>query len=146
MYRELIAGYIAHIASAKLQDPCTEAEIANAEEYVGYPFPEELRALLRETNGDCWLLMSAEQIINKVKLNREILAEAFDDIVKFNEKVDRHIFFATNGCGDCYCYRVMPSGEVDTTAIYMWDHETFDHYIVAKDIPDLIRKYYNDEV
>ena len=146
MYRELIAKFIENIDSAKLQEPCSEVEIASAEKYVGFPFPEELKSLLRETNGDCWLLMSAAQIIKNVKLNREILADAFDDIDEFNEKVDCHIFFATNGCGDYYCYRVLPSGEVDITAIYMWEHETFEHHVVAKNISDLICKYYNDEV
>lgn len=146
MYRERIAAFIQNIHSAKLQEPCPEEEIAKAERFVGYPFPEELKALLRETNGERWLFLSAEEIMQNVQLNREILAEAFDDPEEFNEKVDRHIFFATNGCGDYYCYRVLPSGEVDATAIYRWEHETFDRVLVAKDIPDLMRRYYNDEV
>lgn len=146
MYRALIAELIQNHNWAKLQKPCTENEIAAAEKDVGYPFPEELKALLRETNGDHWFLLSAAEISERVRLNREILAEAFDDIEMFLEKVDRHIFFATNGCGDYYGYRVLPDGNVDTTAIYMWEHETFDHKIVAKDIPNLITKYYHNEI
>ena len=43
-------------------------EIAQAEAAVGYPFPEELKALLRETNGDHWLLWSAREIMENAKL------------------------------------------------------------------------------
>lgn len=146
MYRKLIKETIKNHDWAKLQEPCSETEIEDAERYVGYPFPEELKDLLRETNGDRWLLLSADRMIEIVRLNREILSEAFDDADEFAEKVDRHIFFATNGCGDYYCYRVLTDGEVDASAIYIWEHETFEHHIVAKDIPDLICKYYNDEV
>lgn len=146
MYREWIAERIQDHDWAKLQEPCSEREIEKAERYVGYTFPEELKALLRETNGDRWLLLSAKEIIENVERNRSILAECFDDVEVFNEKIDRHIFFATNGCGDYYCYRVLPGGEADTTAIYLWEHETFERHIAAKDIPDLIARYYNGEV
>lgn len=146
MYRELIEGFIKDHRWAKLQAPCPESKIEEAERYVGFAFPEELKNLLRETDGDNWLLMSVDQIMQKVKLNREILADAFDDADEFNEKVDRHIFFGSNGCGDHYCYRVLPNGETDTSAIYIWEHELFEIREVAKDIPDLIAKYYNDEV
>ena len=65
---------------------------------------------------------------------------------EFEAKVNRFLFFATNGCGDYYCYRVLENGKTDTTAIYIWEHELFETREVAKDIPDLIRRYYNDEV
>lgn len=55
-------------------------------------------------------------------------------------------FFATNGCGDYYCYRVSENGEVDTSGIYIWEHEEFETHYVAKDIRDAIIKYYNDEI
>lgn len=146
MYRELIEEQIRHHDWARLQEPCPEEEIERAEALVGYPFPEELKELLRETNGDRWLLMSAEQIIETVRLNREILAECFDNREEFEEKIDRHIFFAANGCGDYYGYRILPDGKVDTTALYIWEHETFEHRIAARDICDLILRYYGDEI
>ena len=146
MYRELIDTLIRDHDWAKLQEPCPEQEITQAETYLGYPFPDELKSLLRETNGDRWFLLSTKDILKNTELNRTILAECFDDSEEFQEKIDRHIFFATNGCGDYYGYRVLPNGETDSTAIYMWEHETFEHHIVASDIADLISKYYLDEV
>lgn len=145
MYRELIGNLIEGHNWAKLQEPCPENEIAEAERYVGFTFPEELKALLRETNGDHWFLLSVKEIINHVKTNRETFPEYLEPD-EFEEKVNRHIFFATNGCGDYYCYRVLANGETDTSAIYIWEHELFETREVAKDITDLITKYYNNEV
>ena len=118
MYGELIKKLIEGHSWAKLQEPCPENEITKAEEYVGFTFPEELKALLRETNGDHWFLLSAEEIINHVKTNREIFPEYLEPD-EFEEKANRFVFFATNGCGDYYCYRVLENGETDTTAIYI---------------------------
>ena len=145
MYRELIGKLIDGHNWAKLQEPCSEEQIKKAEKYVGFTFPEELKALLRETNGDHWFLLSAEEIVAQVKRNREILAEYLESD-EFEEKVNRFIYFASNGCGDYYCYRVLPNDQADTSAIYIWEHELFETREVAKDICDLIIKYYNNEV
>ena len=145
MYRELIGKLIEGHNWAKLQDPCTEKEIKKAEKYVVFTFPDELKSLLKETNGDHWFLLSAEEIIDNVRRNREIMAEYFEPD-EFEEKVNRFVYFASTGCGDYYCYRVLQNGETDTSAIYIWEHELFETREVAKDIPDLITKYYNNEV
>ena len=146
MYRELVETYIQHNEYARCGRPCDAASIEKAEDCVGYPFPEDLKELLSELDGDRFLLMSVKQIIEHAKQNREILAGFFEDKAEFEEKVDRHIFFATNGCGDYYGYRVLPDGQTDASAIYIWEHETCEHRIVAKNIVDLIRKYYTDKI
>lgn len=145
MYRDLIGELIKGHSWAKLQDPCSEDEIIKAEKYVGFIFPEELKTLLRETNGDHWFLLSADDIIKHVKTNREIFPEYLEPD-EFEEKVNRFVYFATNGCGDYYCYRVLENGETDISAIYIWEHELFEIREVAKDISELITKYYNNEV
>ena len=100
---------------------------------------------MRETNGDRNFLLSADEIISNTKNNREKFPE-FLEAEEFEDKVNRFIFFATNGCGDYYCYRFLANGETDTTAIYIWEHELFEIREVAKDIAELITKYYNNEV
>ena len=145
MYRELIEKLIEGHSWAKLQAPCSEKDITKAEKFVGFSFPEELKALLRETNGDRNFLLSAEEIISNTKNNREIFPE-FLEAEEYEEKVNRFVFFATNGCGDYYCYRVLANGETDASAIYIWEHELFEIREVAKDIAELITKYYNNEV
>ena len=90
-------------------------------------------------------MLSVKEIIENVERNRNIMAEYFEPD-EFLEKVDRHIFFATNGCGDYYCYRILPNGETDTAAIYLWEHELFETHAVAENMTDLIVKYYGDEI
>lgn len=145
MYRDLIGNLIKGHNWAELQEPCSENEISMAEEYVGFDFPDELKNLLRETNGDHWFLLSAKEIINNVKTNREIFPEYLEQD-EFESKVNRYVFFAANGCGDYYCYRVLENGKTDTSAIYIWEHELFEIREAAKNIVDLITKYYNGEV
>ena len=145
MYRELLENYINVHNRAKLQKPCAEEEIAETEKYVGFSFPEDLKNLLRETDGDHWFLMSSEEIRENVKTNREIFPEYLTPD-EFEEKVNRFIFFATNGCGDYYCYRILPDGRTDDSAVYIWEHELFEARRVADNIFDLIKKYYSDEI
>lgn len=111
MFTELLSQCIqeAGVEYAHLEPPCPEEEIAQAEAAVGYPFPEELKALLRETDGDHWLLWSAREIMENAKLLPGFL-DGCDTFEEYLEKVARHIFFAGNGCGDYYCYRVLPDG------------------------------------
>lgn len=101
--------------------------------------------MLRETDGDRYFLLSAEEIINNTRSNREIFPE-FLTQDEFEEKVNRFIFFATNGCGDYYCYRILKNGDTDTSAIYIWEHELFEIRKVATNITELISKYYNNEI
>lgn len=145
MYRELIEKLTEKNNRSQLQGPCPENEIENAEEYVGFEFPEELKALLRETNGNRDFLLSAERIVSTVKTNREFYTEYFDE-EEFEEKINCFLPFATNGCGDYYGYRILENGETDSSAIYIWEHELFEIRKVAKNISQLISKYYNDEI
>lgn len=43
-------------------------------------------------------------------------------------------------------YRVLPDGSTDDSAIYIWERELFEIRMVAKDISNVITKYYNGEV
>lgn len=145
MYREILECYIKDHAWAKLQKPCCEKEIIETEKYVGFSFPEDLKKLLRETDGDHWLLLSANEIRENVKLNREIFPEYLTPD-EFEERVNRFIFFGTNGCGDYFCYRTLSDGSTDDSAVYIWEHELFEVRKVASDIKELITKYYNGEI
>ena len=145
MYRELLGGYISNHNWARLQNPCSEDDIQATEKYVGFSFPEELKNLLRETNGDHWLLMSTSEIREKVKSDRDIYPEYLDD-EEFEEKIMRYIFFATNGCGDYYCYKVNSDGLTEPSAIYFWQHENFEACKISDSIEELISKYYSDEI
>ena len=139
MYSELIRRLSQGRSRAEVQPPASPGDVRRAEEAVGHPFPAELRALLSEMNGDKWLLFSAEQIAETAELNREYLRECYEDI-------ERHIFFAGNGCGDCYGYNVGADGSVEEDRIILWLHETNETVPVASSITELITRYYHDEI
>lgn len=153
MYKELIIELAQGNEWVKIQPPCPENTIVDAEKSVGCPFPKELRDLLHEMNGDEWLILSAEEIIKNVELNRAVFLPLFEEDFskeEYWERVGRFIFFATNGCGDYYCYRVTPNGTPDETTIYIWEHECIGDKCcwkpIAKSMKEFIERYYKNEI
>lgn len=153
MYRELIIDLTKENEWVDIQPPCPDSEIAKAQEVVGFPFPSELTALLQELNGDKWCILSAEEIIENVERNRNIFLPLFEDSFskeEYTDRVDRFIFFATNGCGDYYCYRVQPDGISDESTIYIWEHEDLGEPCcwkpVASNMTEFITRYYQSEI
>ena len=63
MYREILENYAKENKWVKIQPPAQMQDIKKAEEYVGHPFPDDLVKLLLELNGDKWLILSTEEII-----------------------------------------------------------------------------------
>lgn len=144
MYRELISELAKDNSLAKIQPPCPENMIDTAEKALGYPFPKELRDLLSELNGDKYLLLSVEEIIRQAKLNREIQDEYGGE--EFAKELDKLIFFATNGCGDYFCYHADSDGVIDESSIYIWEHEEYCLKQAGTNMTELITRYYNDEI
>lgn len=153
MYRELLLNVSQGNEWVRIQPPCPEPDIDFAEKVVGYPFPNELRELLRELNGDQWLLLSAQEIVKNVELNRECYLPFFEQNFsqkEYLDRVDRFIFFATNGCGDYYGYRVGIHGIPEENAIYIWEHEEIGQAcnwrMVAENMAEFITRYYQNEI
>lgn len=153
MYKELISMLTAGNQWVKIGEPATETQIQEAEQEIGFPFPEELKALLRELNGDGWALMSLEEMLRRVRINREVFLPLFESdfsLEEYENRVNRFIFFGTNGCGDDYGYRVSPTGQVETTEVYIWEHEEIGESCCWKKVADnlehFITRYYNNEI
>lgn len=138
MYKELTAQYSDGNEHVSPQLPAAVSEITKAEQQLGTSFPDELRALLSEMNGDHWLLFSINEIIETTEDLRS-LTEYYPDIA-------RYLFFAGNGCGDYYGYSIAENGNVNHNDIYIWLHETNEKKKVAEDILTLIKRYYSDEI
>lgn len=137
MYVELEHQYAAKYAGVRPQPPASENEICEAEKRLTIQFPSELRNLLAEMNGDRWLCWSTNQIIE----NNMQMREAFQELADLS----RFLFFADNGCGDCYGYQIQ-NQTIQPSPIYIWNHEDFEARIVAPDIAEMIRLYYQDQI
>lgn len=131
-WRELI-GNAFH--DAKFYIPASAREIAHAERELAIEFPDELRQLLRETNGvsansSAPLIWPVEEIIAQNRHFRSSRAFArlyapFTDL----------LFFGAEGNGDQFAYRVV-DGRVGDTSIYEWDHETDGRARIASDLKE----------
>ena len=113
----------------------------------------ELRALLRELNGDKWLLLSASDIVKNAEQNRKAYLPLFEEdftMEEYRDRIERFLFFAENGCGDLYGYRLSPEGVPDETTIFYWDHEEIGEPCcwkpVAKNITEFLTRYYRNEI
>ena len=153
MYKELILRLTKENEWVKLQPPCPEKEIREAEKVVGYPLPEELKKLMLECDGDRYFLLSAKEMIENVERNRKFFYPLFKEdysIEAYRDRVDRFIFFATNGCGDYYGYRVSENGTAEENAIYIWEHEALGDDCcwkkVADSLEECITRYYHSEI
>ncbi|WP_084465297.1 SMI1/KNR4 family protein [Nocardia salmonicida] len=88
----------------------------------GQPVPNELRDLLRHTNGvqaewGSGLVWPVQEIIDqKIEFRRD--AEFAELYMSFEQLM----FFGDNGGGDQFCYVRLPSGH--NTGVYVWDHES----------------------
>ena len=110
-------------------------------------------ALLRELNGDKWLLLSASDIVKNAEQNRKAYLPLFEEdftMEEYRDRIERFLFFAENGCGDLYGYRLSPEGVPDETAIFYWNHEEIGEPCcwkpVAKNITEFLTRYYRNEI
>ena len=137
MWRELVSGLF---ADAKFNAPCTAEEITAAERELQVTLPEELKALLLQTNGlaanyGTDLVWSIQHMVAQNQLFREdadfaVLYMSFSSL----------LFFGDGGNGDQFGYRVL-AGEVrDTSWIFKWDHESDNREWHARDLEDFFRR------
>ncbi len=138
MYIEQIRLYMNDNEYIKPHPPADLRMITNAENRLNVTFPNELKELLLEMDGDNLLLLSVKQIIEDNLLVRETLSE-------FYEGLDELLFIGGNGCGDYYCYSII-DGQIKSTEIVRWEHEDNTKIVVAHSLKEMIDRYYNNEI
>lgn len=139
MYKEILLQYAQFAEYGKPRPGADENDIRQAEKTAGCPLPAELRALVQEMNGDGYLFLSTDEMTEAMTRSRTMLGEEY-------EGLDLLLFFAANGCGDYYCYKILPSGVADPSLIYIWMHEDNELGLAAHGIPELIDRYFHDEI
>ncbi len=99
--------------------------------------PDDLRNLLRETNGvRTWhsrILRSAEEILeeNLRSRNNDVLAEIYMPF-------DSLLFFADAGNGDQFAYAIKRAGAIRRTDRFVWDHEDDSRRCIAPSLATFI--------
>ncbi len=138
MYKEIFAAAKKNNPYIKLSEPASPIAISKAEAKLGCDFPLELKRCLLEMDGDGDLYFSAQKIAEENLDIRAALASCYPDL-------DQYLFFAGNGCGDYYGYR-LTNGQVIHPDILLWDHEVNKAQTVAADLSTLITLMYVEGV
>lgn len=142
MYIELLKQYAAHLNSVKFHPAATANQVCEAEKRLNVLFPDELKKILFEVNGDNFLLWSLEQIVKENLEIRSINPEIIEpELFNFSE----FLFIAGNGIGDYYGYRI-DNGTIQSTSIFVFEHEEYTSKVVAHNIAELVMLYYQDQI
>lgn len=139
MYREQFLHYAKENAYVRPAPGAESVAIQRAEQQLGCTLPEALRQLFLEADGDGYLFLSLDRMLATIANLRGMLAEDYAG-------VEQLLFFAANGCGDYYCYRILPTGQVDASTIYFWLHEDNELVPVAQSLTEFIDRYFQDEI
>jgi hypothetical protein len=133
MWREL-----AEAMGLTVAEPVTAADVAAAESAVGCTLPDELRALLAETDGltddlGGAVVLSARDTagVNREMRTREGFAELYMPFEPL-------LFFGAQGDGDLYAFRIL-AGQADSLYVYVWDHETDSRAVAACGLERYVR-------
>ena len=138
MYLELVNGYRTtrkYGEDIKPRPPVSEAQIAGAEERLCTRFPQELRPMMLEMDGDCDFLLSLEEII---EYNEAMPSERFAGA--------KPLLVATDGAGGLYGYAAKDGG-AESSRLVFWDHETDEisdcKGAAADSLYELIKQFYD---
>ena len=139
MYKEKLLHYADTNEYIKPAVGADATRIHSVEKELGCIFPLELKSFLSEINGDGYLFFSTDEILETNTRTRTMMSECYEGLEKL-------LFFAGNGCGDYYCYKILPSGQADPSSIYIWLHEDNELGPVAHSLSEMIDRYFNDEI
>ena len=126
--------------------PATQADVAELETKLNVVQPNDLAALLAETNGVGELLRMAHH--NDVMIGYFIwpIQKIVEENLRFRtvlgplyrrEPFDELLFFADAGNGDQFGCRI-ENGRVAALAIYVWDHEDDSRTPLANSLEEFV--------
>jgi len=113
--------------------PATAATIADAEKQLAISFPDDLRALLQESNGvigpiGLGLVWPVEEI---VRTNQEFRSD--EEFRGLYAEFDQLLFFADSGTGDQFAYKI-DAGIISDIGIFEWNHEHDSRISIARSL------------
>ena len=127
-------------ADAKFREPASAAAIEALERELHVAIPDDLKALLTESNGvtaqyGTDLVWSAEEMIGQNDLFRTDV-----DFRQLYMPFDCLFLFGDGGNGDQFAYRILDGQIPDTSWIFKWDHENDNREWFARDLEDYFRR------
>lgn len=127
----------------KLNPPASEEEIDEAESKLNIKFPDELKKVLKFSNGAMELMIVAqveEYIELDIYWSVKTIVSASLDHIRYREGIEskhkfKYLCIADNGCGENFGYKIVDGKCIDTT-IYIY-YPIEDRYEeIAKNFED----------
>jgi cell wall assembly regulator SMI1 len=136
MWKELITR-MAGEAEVEFTAPATDDALNAAAEALGHPLPDDLAAVLRESNGvvgeyGCHLVSPLETIVQRNLELRSSFSElymAFDQLLFFSD---------IPGNGDLFGIVLVPG---QFAQVFLWDHETDSRRWAASSIAEFLERW-----
>jgi hypothetical protein len=126
-----------------IAEPAGEDQVVAAEKALKVKFPDDLRNLLKESNGvatgrfGCSLVWSVERIKRE---NLSIRSQkSFQDLYM---PFDHLLFFGDSGSGDQFAFAIL-NGAVRLPYIFEWDHETDSRTKVAFSLQQFLERWFS---
>ncbi len=146
MWKKLILTLTTKNQYVEPNPPASIEQMQEVESKLRVLLPNDVKELLLELNGDSFLILSTQQIIEYNLMTRNIMKDIYEEDY---QPVEYYLFIAGSGCGDYYGYGITSFGIKDSD-IYMWNHEEADvkcNFIkVASNLKELIELYYTDKL
>ncbi|UOQ84707.1 SMI1/KNR4 family protein [Gracilibacillus salinarum] len=125
--------------------PATNREISQIREKLNVALPKKLLELFSETNGifdsfDYPLIWLTSRIVED-----NLFFRNFADYKDIYMPFDHFLFFAGDGSGDLFCYRIL-NGSILTEDIYVWNHEDDSRTWVASSLEKFVEGWITGEI
>ncbi|MBU0975536.1 MAG: SMI1/KNR4 family protein [Patescibacteria group bacterium] len=140
-----ILGTLSEKFEVKKFDGAGEKDINVLEDKLGVKLPEELRELLKNTDG---LEVEKTRIIRPVKdiLEDNERFRSDENILRSFMPFDSLLFFGdSGGAGDLLAYAII-QGEISKTGVYVWDHENDSRTWIAPSIQKLLEWWIDGKI
>jgi len=125
--------------------PASDEDLAEIEQALKLPFPEDLASLLKESNGvlgeyGLGLVWACDRIKSDNHMFR-----SNPDFKQLYMPFDGLFFFGDAGNGDQFAYSVC-DGEVRRPDIFVWDHETDGRTWIAPSLKRYLQGWLTGEI
>ena len=148
MWRELINDVVAQTPDTtkiRYASGANEEELLALETSLGVALPEDLAALLRESNGvldeyGLHIIWSTEEI---ERYNHEM--RSLSVYTEFYMPFVNMLFFADAGNGDCFAFPII-QGKVEETSVFAWNHEDDSRVVVAYSLRSYLERWLSGEL
>ena len=125
--------------------PASEEELAAVEQALKVRLPEDLAALLRETNGllgeyELGLIWSCDRIQSD-----NLMSRGNPDFKELYMPFDALLFFGDAGNGDQFAFSIC-SGAIRRKDIFVWDHESDSRTWIASSLKRFLEGWFTGEI